>query len=147
MVDRLRLTPALETCAEGCEQLAHARCDRDQRPQSRCLSSGIRGSDACALAPGMIYEPPECDHHGQLSTKMAMPAFCAVARRRSTPNKALARPVAQALAEPACPEDGAGVIFTDRDAVRLAAMPDYGTSIIIPAVEARADRAHQPRGK
>jgi len=138
MVDRLRLTPkVLETCAEGCEQLAAMPDVIGEISGLKQMPSGIRvGQMRVPLGVfGMIYEsrPNVTIEAASLSIKSGNACILRGGSEAIDSNKALARLVAQALAEAGLPEDGVKLVeTTDRDAVgQLIAMPDY-VDVIIP---------------
>ena len=138
MVDRLRLTPkVLETCAQGCEQLAAMPDVIGEISGLRQMPSGIRvGQMRVPLGVfGMIYEsrPNVTIEAASLSIKSGNACILRGGSEAIDSNKALARLVAQALAEAGLPEDGVKLVeTTDRDAVgQLIAMPDY-VDVIIP---------------
>ena len=115
MVDRLKLTPkVLETCAQGCEQLASMADVIGELIGLRQQPSGIRvGQMRVPIGVfGMIFESrPEAIES----------------------NKALAKLVQQALQESGLPVDAVQMVqTTDREVVgQLIAMPQY-VDVIIP---------------
>lgn len=138
MVDRLRLTPkVLQTCAEGCEQLASMPDVIGEISGLKQMPSGIRvGQMRVPLGVfGMIYEsrPNVTIEAASLSIKSGNACILRGGSEAIDSNKALARLVVQALAEAGLPEDGVKLVeTTDRDAVgQLIAMPDY-VDVIIP---------------
>lgn len=138
MVDRLRLTPkVLETCAEGCEQLAAMPDVIGEISGLKQMPSGIRvGQMRVPLGVfGMIYEsrPNVTIEAASLSIKSGNACILRGGSEAIDSNKALAKLVAQALAEAGLPEDGVKLVeTTDREAVgQLIAMPDY-VDVIIP---------------
>ena len=138
MVDRLRLTPkVLETCAEGCEQLAAMPDAIGEISGLRQMPSGIRvGQMRVPIGVfGMIYEsrPNVTIEAASLSIKSGNACILRGGSEAIESNKALAKLVAQALAEAGLPENGVQLVgTTDRDAVgQLIAMPDY-VDVIIP---------------
>ncbi len=133
MVDRLKLTPkVLETCAQGCEQLAAMPDIIGEIQGMKQQPSGIRvGQMRVPIGVfGMIYEsrPNVTIEAASLSIKSGNACILRGGSEAIDSNKALARLVAQALAE-------AGVQLvqtTDRAAVgQLIAMPQY-VDVIIP---------------
>ena len=138
MVDRLRLTPkVLETCAQGCEQLAAMADVIGEIVGMKQMPSGIRvGQMRVPIGVfGMIYEsrPNVTIEAASLSIKSGNACILRGGSEAIDSNKALARLVAQALAEAGLPEQGVQLVATtDRDAVgQLIAMPDY-VDVIIP---------------
>ncbi|QXZ08571.1 glutamate-5-semialdehyde dehydrogenase [Comamonas sp. Y33R10-2] len=138
MVDRLRLTPkVLETCAEGCEQLAAMPDAIGEISGLKQMVSGIRvGQMRVPIGVfGMIYEsrPNVTIEAASLSIKSGNACILRGGSEAIESNKALAKLVAQALAEAGLPENGVQLVATtDRDAVgQLIAMPDY-VDVIIP---------------
>ncbi|WP_233210304.1 glutamate-5-semialdehyde dehydrogenase [Comamonas sp. 26] len=138
MVDRLRLTPkVLETCAEGCEQLAAMPDAIGEISGLKQMPSGIRvGQMRVPIGVfGMIYEsrPNVTIEAASLSIKSGNACILRGGSEAIESNKALAKLVAQALAEAGLPENGVQLVgTTDRDAVgQLIAMPDY-VDVIIP---------------
>lgn len=138
MVDRLRLTPkVLETCAEGCEQLAAMPDAIGEISGLKQMPSGIRvGQMRVPIGVfGMIYEsrPNVTIEAASLSIKSGNACILRGGSEAIESNKALAKLVAQALAEAGLPENGVQLVGTiDRDAVgQLIAMPDY-VDVIIP---------------
>ena len=138
MVDRLRLTPkVLETCAEGCEQLAAMPDAIGEISGLKQMPSGIRvGQMRVPIGVfGMIYEsrPNMTIEAASLSIKSGNACILRGGSEAIESNKALAKLVAQALAEAGLPENGVQLVgTTDRDAVgQLIAMPDY-VDVIIP---------------
>jgi glutamate-5-semialdehyde dehydrogenase len=138
MVDRLKLTPAvLETCAQGCEQLAAmadiigAISGLQQQP------SGIRvGQMRVPIGVfGMIYEsrPNVTIEAASLAIKSGNACILRGGSEAIASNRALSVLVRQALAEAGLPPDGVQLVPTvDREAVgHLIAMPAY-VDVIIP---------------
>ena len=138
MVDRLRLTPkVLETCALGCEQLAAMPDVIGEIIGLKQQPTGIRvGQMRVPLGVfGMIYEsrPNVTIEAASLSIKSGNACILRGGSEAIDSNKALARLVAQALAEAGLPEHGVQLVeTTDREAVgQLIAMPGY-VDVIIP---------------
>lgn len=138
MVDRLRLTPkVLETCAQGCEQLAAMADVIGEIIGMKQMPSGIRvGQMRVPIGVfGMIYEsrPNVTIEAASLSIKSGNACILRGGSEAIDSNKALARLVARALAEAGLPEHGVQLVqTTDREAVgQLIAMPDY-VDVIIP---------------
>ena len=138
MVDRLRLThKVLETCAEGCEQLSAMPDVIGEISGLKQMPSGIRvGQMRVPIGVfGMIYEsrPNVTIEAASLSIKSGNACILRGGSEAIESNKALAKLVAQALAEAGLPENGVQLVgTTDRDAVgQLIAMPDY-VDVIIP---------------
>ena len=138
MVDRLRLTPkVLETCAQGCEQLAAMPDVIGEILGMKQMPSGIRvGQMRVPLGVfGMIYEsrPNVTIEAASLSIKSGNACILRGGSEAIESNKALARLVAQALLEAGLPENAVQLVqTTDREAVgHLIAMPAY-VDVIIP---------------
>ena len=138
MVDRLRLTPkVLETCAQGCEQLAAMPDVIGEITGMKQVPSGIRvGQMRVPIGVfGMIYEsrPNVTIEAASLSIKSGNACILRGGSEAIESNKALARLVAQALAEAGLPENAVQLVqTTDREAVgQLIAMPAY-VDVIIP---------------
>ena len=138
MVDRLRLTPkVLETCAQGCEQLAAMPDVIGEIIGLRQQPSGIRvGQMRVPIGVfGMIYEsrPNVTIEAASLSIKSGNACILRGGSEAIDSNKALAKLVRQALAEAGLPEDGVQLVqTTDREAVgQLIAMPAF-VDVIIP---------------
>ncbi|WP_417282787.1 glutamate-5-semialdehyde dehydrogenase [Comamonas sp.] len=138
MVDRLRLTPkVLETCALGCEQLAAMPEVIGEIVGLKQQPTGIRvGQMRVPLGVfGMIYEsrPNVTIEAASLSIKSGNACILRGGSEAIDSNKALAKLVAQAMAEAGLPEQGVQLVeTTDREAVgQLIAMPDY-VDVIIP---------------
>ena len=138
MVDRLRLTPkVIETCALGCEQLAAMPDIIGEVLGMREQPSGIRvGQMRVPIGVFcMIYEsrPNVTIEAASLSIKSGNAAILRGGSEAIESNRALARLVAQALAEAGLPEQGVQLVqTTDRAAVgRLIAMPEY-VDVVIP---------------
>ena len=138
MVDRLRLTPkVLETCAQGCEQLAAMPDVIGEITGMKQVPSGIRvGQMRVPIGVfGMIYEsrPNVTIEAASLSIKSGNACILRGGSEAIESNKALARLVALALAEAGLPENAVQLVqTTDREAVgQLIAMPAY-VDVIIP---------------
>ena len=138
MVDRLRLTPqVIETCAQGCEQLAAMPDVIGDIVGMRQQPSGIRvGQMRVPIgAFGMIYEsrPNVTIEAASLSIKSGNACILRGGSEAIESNKALARLVAQALAQAGLPAHGVQLVeTTDRAAVgQLIAMPQF-VDVIIP---------------
>jgi glutamate-5-semialdehyde dehydrogenase len=138
MVDRLRLTPkVIETCAQGCEQLAAMPDVIGEIIGMKQQPSGIRvGQMRVPLGVfGMIFEsrPNVTIEAASLSIKSGNACILRGGSEAIESNKALARLVAQALALANLPEHAVQLVqTTDRAAVgQLIAMPDY-VDVIIP---------------
>ena len=138
MVDRLKLTPAiLETCAQGCEQLAAMPDLIGDIVGLRQQPSGIRvGQMRVPIGVfGMIYEsrPNVTIEAASLSIKSGNACILRGGSEAIESNHALAVLVRQALAEAGLPEDAVQLVpITDRAAVSaLITMPQY-VDVIIP---------------
>ena len=138
MVDRLRLTPkVLETCAEGCEQLAAMNDIIGEVTGMRQMPSGIRvGQMRVPIGVfGMIYEsrPNVTIEAASLSIKSGNAAILRGGSEAIDSNRALATLVQQALTGAGLPADAVQLVpTTDRAAVgHLIAMPQY-VDVIIP---------------
>ena len=138
MVDRLRLTPAvLETCAQGCEQLAAMADVVGEVIGMKQMPSGIRvGQMRVPIGVfGMIYEsrPNVTIEAASLSIKSGNACILRGGSEAIDSNKALARLVEQALLEAGLPAAGVQLVqTTDREAVgQLIAMPAF-VDVIIP---------------
>jgi glutamate-5-semialdehyde dehydrogenase len=138
MVDRLKLTPkVLETCAQGCEQLAAMADIIGQISGMRQMESGIRvGQMRVPIGVfGMIYEsrPNVTIEAASLSIKSGNACILRGGSEAIESNRALAALVRQALRENGLPEDGVQLVpTTDREAVgQLIAMPQF-VDVIIP---------------
>ena len=134
MVDRLKLTPkVLETCAEGCEQLASMADVIGVKQQP----SGIRvGQMRVPIGVfGMIFEsrPNVTIEAASLSIKSGNACILRGGSEAIDSNKALARLVQQALSDSGLPADAVQLVqTTDREVVgQLIAMPQY-VDVIIP---------------
>ncbi len=138
MVDRLRLTPkVIETCAEGCEQLAAMPDVIGDIVSLRQQPSGIRvGQMRVPIGVfGMIYEsrPNVTIEAASLSIKSGNACILRGGSEAIDSNQALAVLVQQALAAAGLPRAAVQLVpTTDRAAVgQLIAMPDF-VDLIIP---------------
>jgi len=138
MVDRLKLTPkVLETCAEGCEQLAAMPDIIGEVLGMKQQPSGIRvGQMRVPIGVfGMIFEsrPNVTIEAASLSIKSGNACILRGGSEAIESNKALARLVEQALTEAGLPPHAVQLVqTTDREAVgQLIAMPEY-VDVIIP---------------
>jgi glutamate-5-semialdehyde dehydrogenase len=138
MVDRLKLTPkVLETCAQGCEQLAAMPDVIGEIMGMKQQPSGIRvGQMRVPLGVfGMIFEsrPNVTIEAASLSIKSGNACILRGGSEAIESNKALAKLVQQALRESGLPIDAVQLVqTTDRDAVgHLIAMPEF-VDVIIP---------------
>mgnify|MGYP001544451125 CR=1 FL=1 len=138
MVDRLKLTPAiLETCAEGCEQLAAMPDAIGDVVSLRQQPSGIRvGQMRVPIGVfGMIYEsrPNVTIEAASLSIKSGNACILRGGSEAIESNTALAALVQQALEFAGLPREAVQLVpTTDRAAVgHLIAMPDF-VDVIIP---------------
>ena len=138
MVDRLKLTPqAIETCAQGCEQLAAMPDVLGDIVGLRQQPSGIRvGQMRVPIGVfGMIYEsrPNVTIEAASLSIKSGNACILRGGSEAIESNKALAALVQQALAAAGLPPEAVQLVpTTDRAAVgRLIAMPEF-VDVIIP---------------
>ena len=138
MVDRLRLTPkVLETCAQGCEQLAHMPDVIGEIMGMKQQPSGIRvGQMRVPIGVfGMIFEsrPNVTIEAASLSIKSGNACILRGGSEAIESNKALVRLVEQAMEEAGLPAHGVQLVqTTDREAVgQLIAMPAY-VDVIIP---------------
>jgi glutamate-5-semialdehyde dehydrogenase len=138
MVDRLKLTPkVLETCAEGCEQLAVMPDVIGDIIGMKQQPSGIRvGQMRVPLGVfGMIFEsrPNVTIEAASLSIKSGNACILRGGSEAIESNKALAKLVQQALLESGLPTDAVQLVqTTDREAVgHLIAMPEF-VDVIIP---------------
>jgi glutamate-5-semialdehyde dehydrogenase len=138
MVDRLKLTPkVLETCAQGCEQLAAMADIIGEISGMRQMESGIRvGQMRVPIGVfGMIYEsrPNVTIEAASLSIKSGNACILRGGSEAIESNRALAALVRQALRESGLPEDGVQLVpTTDREAVgQLITMPQF-VDVIIP---------------
>jgi glutamate-5-semialdehyde dehydrogenase len=138
MVDRLKLTPkVLETCAQGCEQLATMPDVIGEIIGMKQQPSGIRvGQMRVPLGVfGMIFEsrPNVTIEAASLSIKSGNACILRGGSEAIDSNKALAKLVQQALHESGLPTDAVQLVqTTDREAVgHLIAMPEF-VDVIIP---------------
>lgn len=138
MVDRLKLTPkVIETCAEGCEQLAAMPDIIGDVVGLRQMPSGIRvGQMRVPIGVfGMIYEsrPNVTIEAASLSIKSGNACILRGGSEAIASNRALAGLVQQALVQAGLPADAVQLVpTTDRAAVgQLIAMPQY-VDVIIP---------------
>ena len=138
MVDRLKLTPkVIETCAEGCEQLAAMPDIIGEILGMKQQPSGIRvGQMRVPIGVfGMIFEsrPNVTIEAASLSIKSGNACILRGGSEAIESNKALARLVQQALEAAGLPADAVQLVpTTDREAVgQLITMPDY-VDVIIP---------------
>jgi glutamate-5-semialdehyde dehydrogenase len=138
LVDRLRLSPAaIETCAQGCEQLAAMPDIIGEIVGMRQQPSGIRvGQMRVPIGVfGMIYEsrPNVTIEAASLSIKSGNACILRGGSEAIDSNRALAALVQQALVAAGLPADAVQLVpTTDRAAVgQLIAMPAY-VDVIIP---------------
>ena len=138
MVDRLKLTPAvLETCAQGCEQLAAMADVIGEIIGMKQQPSGIRvGQMRVPIGVfGMIFEsrPNVTIEAASLSIKSGNACILRGGSEAIDSNKALALLVEQALTESGLPAHAVQLVqTTDRAMVgELIAMPQY-VDVIIP---------------
>jgi glutamate-5-semialdehyde dehydrogenase len=138
MVDRLKLTPkVLETCAQGCEQLAAMPDVIGEIMGMKQQPSGIRvGQMRVPLGVfGMIFEsrPNVTIEAASLSIKSGNACILRGGSEAIESNKALAKLVQQALRESGLPTEAVQLVqTTDRAAVgHLIAMPEF-VDVIIP---------------
>ena len=138
MVDRLRLTPKIiDTCAEGCEQLAAMPDIIGDISSMRQQPSGIRvGQMRVPIGVfGMIYEsrPNVTIEAASLSIKSGNACILRGGSEAIESNTALAALVQQALEAAGLPREAVQLVpTTDRAAVgQLIAMPEF-VDVIIP---------------
>mgnify|MGYP006166887373 CR=1 FL=1 len=138
MVDRLKLTPkVIETCAQGCEQLAAMPDIIGDITGMKQMPSGIRvGQMRVPIGVfGMIYEsrPNVTIEAASLSIKSGNACILRGGSEAIDSNRALAALVQQALVAAGLPADAVQLVpTTDRAAVgQLIAMPQY-VDVIIP---------------
>jgi len=138
MVDRLKLSPkVLETCAQGCEQLAAMPDVIGDITGMKQQPSGIRvGQMRVPIGVfGMIFEsrPNVTIEAASLSIKSGNACILRGGSEAIDSNKALALLVQQALVDSALPADAVQLVqMTDRAVVgELIAMPQF-VDVIIP---------------
>jgi len=138
MVDRLKLTPKIiETCAEGCEQLAAMPDVIGEIIGMKQQPSGIRvGQMRVPIGVfGMIFEsrPNVTIEAASLSIKSGNACILRGGSEAIDSNKALAALVQQALQQAGLPAEAVQLVpTTDREAVgQLIAMPQF-VDVIIP---------------
>jgi glutamate-5-semialdehyde dehydrogenase len=138
MVDRLKLTPkVIETCAQGCEQLAAMPDLIGEISGMKQQPSGIRvGQMRVPIGVfGMIFEsrPNVTIEAASLSIKSGNACILRGGSEAIESNKALARLVQQALLESGLPAEAVQLVqITDREVVgQLITMPQY-VDVIIP---------------
>jgi glutamate-5-semialdehyde dehydrogenase len=138
MVDRLKLTPqVIETCAQGCEQLAAMPDIIGEITGMKQQPSGIRvGQMRVPIGVfGMIYEsrPNVTIEAASLSIKSGNACILRGGSEAIDSNRALAALVQQALVAAGLPADAVQLVpTTDRAAVgQLIAMPAY-VDVVIP---------------
>lgn len=138
LVDRLRLTPkVIETCAQGCEQLAAMPDIIGEIMGLRQQPSGIRvGQMRVPIGVfAMIFEsrPNVTIEAASLSLKSGNACILRGGSEAIESNKALARLVRQALQNSGLPADAVQLVqTTDRAVVgELIAMPEF-VDVVIP---------------
>ncbi|MBT9463901.1 glutamate-5-semialdehyde dehydrogenase [Hydrogenophaga sp.] len=138
LVDRLKLTPkVIETCAQGCEQLAAMPEIIGDITGMKQMPSGIRvGQMRVPIGVfGMIYEsrPNVTIEAASLSIKSGNAAILRGGSEAIESNRALAALVQRAMVEAGLPADAVQLVpTTDRAAVgQLITMPQY-VDVIIP---------------
>ncbi|WP_137919749.1 glutamate-5-semialdehyde dehydrogenase [Hydrogenophaga sp. 2FB] len=138
MVDRLKLTPkVIETCAQGCEQLAAMADIIGEITGMKQMPSGIRvGQMRVPIGVfGMVYEsrPNVTIEAASLSIKSGNAAILRGGSEAIESNRALAALVQRALTDAGLPADAVQLVpTTDRAAVGLLiTMPQY-VDVIIP---------------
>jgi len=138
MVDRLKLTPkVIETCAQGCEQLASMADIIGEITGMKQMPSGIRvGQMRVPIGVfGMVYEsrPNVTIEAASLAIKSGNAAILRGGSEAIDSNRALAALVQRALLDAGLPADAVQLVpTTDRAAVgQLIAMPQY-VDVIIP---------------
>jgi glutamate-5-semialdehyde dehydrogenase len=138
MVDRLKLSPqVIETCAQGCEQLAAMADIIGEITALRQQPSGIRvGQMRVPIGVfGMIFEsrPNVTIEAASLSIKSGNACILRGGSEAIDSNKALARLVQQALVDAGLPAHAVQLVqTTDRAVVgELITMPQY-VDVIIP---------------
>lgn len=138
MVDRLKLSPqVLETCAQGCEQLAAMPDVIGEIIGMKQVPSGIRvGQMRVPIGVfGMIFEsrPNVTIEAASLSIKSGNACILRGGSEAIDSNKALAQLVQQALKDSGLPVDAVQLVqTTDRAAVgQLITMPQW-VDVVIP---------------
>ncbi|MCW2312331.1 glutamate-5-semialdehyde dehydrogenase [Rhodoferax antarcticus] len=138
MVDRLKLTPkVIETCAQGCEQLAAMADVIGEVIGMKEQPSGIRvGQMRVPIGVfGMIFEsrPNVTIEAASLSIKSANACILRGGSEAIDSNKALAKLVQQALLTSGLPANAVQLVqTTDREVVgQLITMPQF-VDVIIP---------------
>jgi glutamate-5-semialdehyde dehydrogenase len=138
LVDRLKLSPkVLETCAQGCEQLASMPDVIGEILGMKQVPSGIRvGQMRVPIGVfGMIFEsrPNVTIEAASLSIKSGNACILRGGSEAIESNKALAKLVQQALHRSGLPTDAVQLVqTTDRAAVgQLISMPQF-VDVIIP---------------
>ena len=138
LVDRLKLTPrVIETCAQGCEQLAAMPEIIGDITGLKQVPSGIRvGQMRVPIGVfGMIYEsrPNVTIEAASLSIKSGNAAILRGGSEAIESNRALAALVQRAMVDAGLPADAVQLVpTTDRAAVgQLITMPQY-VDVIIP---------------
>ncbi|MCX7814817.1 MAG: glutamate-5-semialdehyde dehydrogenase [Tepidimonas ignava] len=138
MVDRLKLTPkVIETCAQGCEQLAAMPDIIGEIIGLQQQPSGIRvGQMRVPIGVfGMIYEsrPNVTIEAASLSIKSGNACILRGGSEAIESNRALSSLVQQALQQAGLPQQAVQLVpTTDRAAVgHLIAMPEY-VDVVIP---------------
>ena len=138
MVDRLKLTPqVLETCAQGCEQLASMPDIIGDIIGMKEQPSGIRvGQMRVPIGVfGMVFEsrPNVTIEAASLAIKSGNACILRGGSEAIDSNKALAQLVQQALLESGLPQDAVQLVqTTDRDAVgHLITLKEF-VDVIIP---------------
>ena len=138
MVDRLKLSPqVLETCAQGCEQLAAMPDVIGEIIGMKQVPSGIRvGQMRVPIGVfGMIFEsrPNVTIEAASLSIKSGNACILRGGSEAIESNKALAKLVQQALTDSGLPVDAVQLVqTTDRAAVgQLITMPQF-VDVVIP---------------
>ena len=138
MVDRLKLTPqVLETCAQGCEQLANMPDIIGDIIGMKEQPSGIRvGQMRVPIGVfGMVFEsrPNVTIEAASLAIKSGNACILRGGSEAIDSNKALAQLVQQALTESGLPQDAVQLVqTTDREAVgHLITLKEF-VDVIIP---------------
>jgi len=138
MVDRLKLTPqVLETCAQGCEQLATMPDIIGDIIGMKEQPSGIRvGQMRVPIGVfGMVFEsrPNVTIEAASLAIKSGNACILRGGSEAIDSNKALAQLVQQALAESGLPQDAVQLVqTTDREAVGHLITLNEFVDVIIP---------------